>query len=138
MSNLIINGKSYALKTDGTTMATIKKVISSVANARNIAKKDLRITLPNGRTISFKELDVFQDMVLEMNVGTFAGVDLSEECAEEAEKLKFLTKAAYNTPVSFNKLGSREESVFTEIANNTHVRLIESGAIEENFTKLIG
>ena len=138
MSKLIINGIEYQLRTEQTTIASVKKVISSVANARKIAKKDLSITLPTGKVVSFKDLDTFRDMVVEMNVGTFAGAEVDDVCAEEVGKLKYLTEAAYNTPLNFGELGSRDKTVFAEIAQNTYQRLLDNNQIDENHVKLIG
>ena len=138
MSNLIINGTPYPLRTEKTTIASIKKLVTSVANARKIAKKDVSITLPSGKNVSFKDLDTFRDMVVEMNVGTFAGAEVDDNCAEDVKKLKYLTEAAYNTPLTFGELGSRDKNVFAEIANNTYQRLLDNNQIEEGHMKLIG
>ena len=138
MSKLIVNGIEYQLRTEQTTIASVKKVISSIANARKIVKKDLSITLPNGKNVSFKDLDTFRDMVVEMNVGTFEGAEVDDMCAEEVKNLKYLTEAAYNTPLNFGELGSRDKTVFKEIADNTFKRLLANNQIKEDHVKLIG
>ena len=144
MGTLLINGKEYTLRTEKTTIATIKKMVGSVANVRKIAKKDLQIVLPDGRKVTYRELDLFKDTVKEINFGTYAGADVDDNCANDVKKLYWLTNRAYETPVNFGQLGSRDQSVFAEISENTQKRLVlaktlyDGTEVDENFIKLIG
>ena len=137
MRDLTINGKNYVLPTEKTTFADLKKVVKSIANARKIATKDLIIGLPDGRDVTFRELDLFKDMVVEMNVGVFIGASVDDNCAMAVKNLEYLTKKAYDTPVSFGQIATRSRTAFADIANNTHQRLVTNGEIAEDFVKLI-
>ena len=138
MGTIIVNGKSYEMRTETTTLADFKKVIRSVANARKIAQKDIEIVLTNGKKISFKEIDTFKEMVYEQNAGTYMGRNIDDSCRELSEKLDNLTTYAYQTPLKFGQIGSNSEESFKEIADNTFNRLLQDGTITDAHIKLIG
>lgn len=138
MGTIIVNGKSYEMRTETTTLADFKKVIRSVANARKIAPKDIEITLTDGRKVSFRQLDTFKDMVIEQNVGMFMAKNVDDNCAEMVKQIETLTTHAYQTPLKFGQIASNNEGNFKEIADNTFNRLLQDGTITEQHIKLIG
>lgn len=143
MKNLTINGKSYEMPSDQTNLVTIKKVIKSIANARSIAAKDVKITLPNGKLILFKDLNSIKDIVVENNAGIYATAPFNDNSLEMVRKLDWLTAQTHQTPLDFSKLGSRKIEDFVEISENTQKRLIDNAIkfdgveIDDNFQKLI-
>lgn len=123
MRNLVVNGETYVMRTENTTIASIKKVIGSILRVRKIDKKDAVITLPDGKVISFRDLDIIKDIVVRMNAGTYAGVDIDDTCADEARQLDWMVQQTYRTPVAFSKLGSDKKADFIEIATATQARI---------------
>ena len=137
MRNLIINGEVIAMNYETAKIAVIKKIVKSYANATKTATKDLRITMPDGRNLSFSELNILKDVVVRMNMATYAG-EGHDAADAKIKELEWLCDQASNTLVPFSHIGSARPSYVQEIGKLTEARLLESGVITSEFeTKLI-
>lgn len=130
MEKIIINGKDYAVAVSKITLASLKKYVQSVANARKIERKDLRITMPNGRTVVFKDLDRYKDMVVEQNSIIYMGADVDDGYAVAKSNIEELMAQAYKRiPVSFDAIGKMGASNvgkgFEEWANDATTLLTD-------------
>lgn len=132
-TTLKINGESFVMNYETAKISAIKKVVRSYANATNTPTKDLRITMPDGRNLSFGQLNILKEVVVRLNIATYAGE--GHDAADlKIKELDWLHEQACNTLVPFSHIGSSNQNFVKNISELTTGRLIESRKITDDFT----
>ena len=134
---LLIGTHKVVLKTNLTTLKNVKSVVGAFIKNFDLNPKETIITLPNGTTLSARDLDNARNFAKILFPAQYLDASDSKESKHFMEVMSKVQVELYSLPIDWNFVGVKDSKQILSQYKKATQKAIEGGKITTDQTKLI-
>lgn len=134
---LLIGTHKVALKSNVTSLQSVKAVVGAFIKNFDMNPKETKITLPNGTVIAVNSLDNARNFAKVLFPHEYLDKSGSKGTSEFMDVIKEVQKELYSLPINWDLVGTKDSKQILSQYKKATQKAIEGGKITVEQTKLI-